>query len=394
MQDRSCDQTVPLSQMLKEAYSAERGAQEGYCGMLVPEVSAQELYYDSLAEICTDETDEDFSELSAFLSQEEINKSLDLAREAFPEEEIPEGSNAEQQFSYFYNSPFLNLTEKPSLPETKPDPQVGSKSSQYNRLHSPQTNDITSDDHDATKNPNTQNNPQTSPQQLEAAARQIEAQCFQTDTCCRSTLPENKEDKPKLVNQEVFQSESASRNEFCNRASSFIEELSSIFRTASKQDRNLNNNSSSPDSGYLSPKNQVLQASTSAEQINKQTSVDEGLSSSGSEAKAELSWPSCAPPNSDKIMGSFAPPRFTQKLKSQEVAEGRRVQLMCRANGNPEPVVRLGTTAIDIGLKVVSEEHCSNMTDYQAAVLATEVSVKVLMLVIIGNCTENTELLP
>ncbi|MGH0123423.1 UNVERIFIED_CONTAM: hypothetical protein FKN15_016789 [Acipenser sinensis] len=273
-------------------------------------------------------------------SQEEINKSLDLAREAFPEEEIPEGSNAEQQFSYFYNSPFLNLTEKPSLPETKPDPQVGSKSSQYNRLHSPQTNDITSDDHDATKNPNTQNNPQTSPQQLEAAARQIEAQCFQTDTCCRSTLPENKEDKPKLVNQEVFQSESASRNEFCNRASSFIEELSSIFRTASKQDRNLNNNSSSPDSGYLSPKNQVLQASTSAEQINKQTSVDEGLSSSGSEAKAENSWPSCAPPSSDKIMGSFAPPRFTQKLKSQEVAEGRRVQLMCRANGNPEPVVR------------------------------------------------------
>ncbi|KAK6493914.1 palladin [Huso huso] len=340
MQDRSCDQTVPLSQMLKEAYSAERGAQEGYCGMLVPEVSAQDLYYDSLAEICPDETDEDFSELSAFLSQEEINKSLDLAREAFAEEEIPEGSNAEQQFSYFYNSPFLNLTEKPSLPETKPDPQVGSKSSQYNRLHSPQTNDITSDDHDATKNPNTQNNPQTSPQQLVAAARQIEAQCFQTDTCCRSTLPKNKEDKPKLVNQEVFQSESASRNEFCNRAASFIEELSSIFRTASKQDRNLNNNSSSPDSGYLSPKNQVLQASTPAEQINKQTPVDEGLSSSGSEAKAEHSWPSCAPPSSDKIMGSFAPPRFTQKLKSQEVAEGRRVQLMCRASGNPEPVVR------------------------------------------------------
>lgn len=55
---------------------------------------------------------------------------------------------------------------------------------------------------------------------------------------------------------------------------------------------------------------------------------------------------------------------------------------------------RLGTTAIDIGLKIVSEEHCSNMTDYQAAVLATEVFVKVLMLVIMGNCTENTELLP
>ena len=35
-----------------------------------------------------------------------------------------------------------------------------------------------------------------------------------------------------------------------------------------------------------------------------------------------------------------APPHFTQKLKSQEVAEGSPMRLECRVTGNPQPLVR------------------------------------------------------
>ncbi|KAL7888007.1 hypothetical protein AOLI_G00029810 [Acnodon oligacanthus] len=38
--------------------------------------------------------------------------------------------------------------------------------------------------------------------------------------------------------------------------------------------------------------------------------------------------------------GPMAPPRFTQKLKSQEVAEGSPIRLECRVIGNPQPLVR------------------------------------------------------
>ncbi|XP_012512447.1 PREDICTED: palladin-like [Propithecus coquereli] len=86
-----------------------------------------------------------------------------------------------------------------------------------------------------------------------------------------------------------------------DQAARLVEELTSVFREAARpRHRASNGESSSPDSGYLSPNSRPAPRSARAP----------------------------------------AAPRFVQKLRSQEVAEGSRVRLECRVCGNPAPRVR------------------------------------------------------
>ncbi|XP_015201002.1 palladin isoform X1 [Lepisosteus oculatus] len=333
MQDGSGDHTVPLSQMLKEAYSAERRQQEDVSdsAVLSEDSSHSEHYFDSLAEM--GDTDGDFSVLSAFLNQDEINKSLDLAREAFAAESPQEPSH-EQQFSYFFNTPFLNTTENASLPETKTPPFVDIKPSQDTLLDSPQTRSPALDNYDLHKDTSSQR-----PQTQTNTDNQLQAPNDDSAPEKKSILSEYKRDKPKLVHQELYHSDAGSKNEFCSRAASFIEELSAMFRGSTKPERCADDDSSSPDSGYLSPKDHSLPPCVSAEPLGRDLhqQVPEGQNlpfltseAPGGSTQEDSNTLTCPP----------GPPHFTQKLRSQEVAEGSCVQLECRAAGNPEPLVK------------------------------------------------------
>ncbi|KAG5849720.1 hypothetical protein ANANG_G00074720 [Anguilla anguilla] len=81
MQDGSCDQALPLSVMLKEACPGQGD------GAFSQAWADGELYLDSLPQVVDGAEGEGFPELSSFLSQDEIDRSLDLAREAFAQEE-------------------------------------------------------------------------------------------------------------------------------------------------------------------------------------------------------------------------------------------------------------------------------------------------------------------
>uniref|UniRef100_A0A667XK26 Palladin n=1 Tax=Myripristis murdjan TaxID=586833 RepID=A0A667XK26_9TELE len=255
------------------------GTLEGDGGVFSEASSDGDLYLDSVAEL--DSGDGDFADLTAFLSAEEINRSLDLAREAFsdagesgdpdPPNPIPQDPNLQQQ-------------TKAPCPEDSVSVKVSSS----------------------------QSVPINRPIQASTEAPSS-AEKF---VCHKSITPVYKQDKPRLVHEGLELNErAASATEFCSRAATFIEELSSIFKGSARLEQHGEEDSSSPDSGYLSPKSQRL-----AHQGSESTRYQQ----SGAQTTS----------------GPLSPPRFTQKLKSQEVAEGSPIRLECRVEGNPLPLVR------------------------------------------------------
>ncbi|KAL4635434.1 palladin isoform X2 [Arapaima gigas] len=243
MQDGSCDQTLPLSLALKDP---------------CPEGGATNLYLDSLVEL-GEGNEGTFPELSAFLSQEEMDRSLDLAWEAFSSTGDEETPSPEPE--QCCPSARLDHTPQPASPADSPAPQS---------------------------------------QSGDRFASQ------------RAAVPVYKQERPRLLHGVPLPADRGSASEFCNRAATFIEELSSIFRGSSRTGPCADEDSSSPDSGYLSPK---VPATGNA-------AVAEETKSAEDDAEPE------------------APPRFTQKLKSQEVSEGSPIRLECRVTGNPPSLVR------------------------------------------------------
>uniref|UniRef100_A0A3P8TGY0 Palladin n=1 Tax=Amphiprion percula TaxID=161767 RepID=A0A3P8TGY0_AMPPE len=293
MQDGSWNQPLPISLLLKDP--AAGGTLEGDGGVFSEASSDGELYLDSVPEL--DSGDGDFADLTAFLSAEEINLSLDLAREAFGDEcesEDPGRSN-------------------PSQPEQALQPTKAS-----------------------------------CPDDNAAVKVSSEAPSSEKVVRHKPLQPVYKQDKPRLVHEGLeLNDRAASATEFCSRAATFIEELSSIFKGAAHLEQQVEEDSSSPDSGYLSPRSQrpVPQGSASAPslppgqqeeaQFIQQETIPQPGGPAGVAASARYQQ-SGAP----TAAGPLSPPCFLQKLKSQEVAEGSPIRLECRVRGNPQPLVR------------------------------------------------------
>ncbi|XP_033071536.1 palladin isoform X5 [Trachypithecus francoisi] len=152
--------------------------------------------------------------------------------------------------------------------------------------------------------------------------------------------------KPKTPHQ----GKAGPQSQLCDKAANLIEELTSIFREAAKpRNRSPNGESSSPDSGYLSPKTQpsaLLSASASQSPTEDQGETEREVKSPGArhcyQANQDLAVPRNrkSHPQPHSALHFPAAPRFIQKLRSQEVAEGSRVYLECRVTGNPTPRVR------------------------------------------------------
>ncbi|XP_005309792.2 palladin isoform X2 [Chrysemys picta bellii] len=352
MQDRRHEQVVSLPLMLKEAYSAEKRAHEDYSENMSEASSFHDFFYDSLSGIQDGEVS---NELSAFLSKEEISKSLDLAREAIANS-VKENQNIEQEFTHRFNT-YPNSSEYASSRKTKVHEQEDLGTLQ---LSSPNSLFSTAQ----TLPEQQKQQPPTSPQAASSICtvpgRQgsISPSLMASPSFIRSLRnaercsPNTQKTSPK--SKSISQGDAPFKNKLCDKAAMFIEELSSIFREAAKaRGRSPNGDSSSPDSGYLSPKKKQ------SAMIN--ASVNQSPGRAYPETKPEAKLPEThhnGEPFPDRKYvtqeseiafhheltnpGSYqsSAPRFTQKLRSQEVAEGSKVLLECRVAGNPTPHVR------------------------------------------------------
>ncbi|XP_074492275.1 palladin isoform X1 [Sebastes fasciatus] len=336
MQDGSWNQPLPISLLLKDP--AGSGTLEGDGGVFSEASSDGELYLDSVPDL--DSGDGDFADLTAFLSAEEIHRSLDLALEAFGD-----------TFESGDPGPLSNPTSQEqalqpvhSLPV--PPQTTENLNTSPNLQH--QTKAPCPDDSAAVEVSSSQNAPLSKPVQVSSEAP-VSAQKVVRH---KPILPVYKQDKPRLLHEGLeLNDRAASATEFCSRAATFIEELSSIFKGSAHLEQQVEEDSSSPDSGYLTPRSQrpVPQGSVSAPSLppchqeetqysQSAVSLDPqpgGLMGVGVAASARPHH-SGAP----TTHGPLSPPCFLQKLKSQEVAEGSPIRLECRVIGNPLPLVR------------------------------------------------------
>ncbi|KAI4786095.1 hypothetical protein KUCAC02_037354, partial [Chaenocephalus aceratus] len=144
------------------------------------------------------ELEEGFADLTAFLSAEEIHRSLDLALEAFG-----------------------GTLEDPESSKTAEHPQT--------KASSPSEGDGAASE---------------APPLIKHTSREVE----KPTPHLQPLPPIYKQDKPRLLHEGLeLNDRAASTSEFCSRAATFIEELSSIFRGSAHQE----DDASSPDSGRL-----------------------------------------------------------------------------------------------------------------------------------------------
>lgn len=271
-----------------------------------------------------------FPELSAFLSQEEINKSLDLARRAIANSEA-EDCDSEKEISQIFSASPAGLCEHPSRKETKSGEPTSSERPPDNGPE--QTEGLSPQ--------GSKRKPALSPLLARPSyirsLRKAEKRGANTPGAGGKPAP-------------AYRSEPGPQSQLCDKAANFIEELTSIFREAAKpRNRSPNGESSSPDSGYLSPKNQPS--------APRSASASQSPTEDQQEMEAEVKLPEARPgypadgdeavpggsthqPQPQSAPHFSSAPRFIQKLRSQEVAEGSRVYLECRVTGNPAPRVR------------------------------------------------------
>ncbi|XP_039983990.1 palladin isoform X3 [Xiphias gladius] len=331
MQDGSWNQPLPISLLLKDSVAG--GILEGDGGVFSEASSDGELYLDSVTEL--DSGDGDFADLTSFLSAEEFNRSLDLAWEAFGdtcESEDPGPSNPTPQEQVLQPIPSLpvNTETTENLP-TSPN------------LHH-QTKVPYLDDNAAVKVSSSQNATHNRPEQVSSEA----PSSAEKIVCQKPIQPVYKQDKPRLVHEGLeLNDRVASATEFCSRAATFIEELSSIFKGPARVEQQVEKHSSSPDSGYLSPGSQqpVPQDTVSAPSLprGQQEQTQYSQTDTGPQPGGPVGVAASAGyqhSGAPTTTGALSPPHFLQKLKSQEVAEGSPIRLECRVRGNPLPLIR------------------------------------------------------
>ncbi|XP_062992089.1 palladin isoform X2 [Elgaria multicarinata webbii] len=349
MQDRSCEQAVPLSLMMKEAYSTEKNSHAGNHENMSEDSSSYELFYDSLSDI----QDGTFSnELSAFLNKDEISKSLELAHSSIIHS-VKEDEPAKQEFTYYFNTS-SNSPDSAFSRKTKEHDQDTSKRTQ---VMSPSSLLVSAQTLPDQKNQNTS---QEANNCLNVTGQQSNLSPLLPARPSFIRSLKNAERGGPGMQKLSPKSKPASggdapfKNKLCDKAATLIEELSSIFREAAKtRIRSPDGNSSSPDSGYLSPKNKQSALSNSLRNPTPDKTCPEitpeseipNVTHAGDavlQRKEGFRASEDASLNQVKKESHYqpAPPRFTQKLRSQEVAEGSKVTLQCRVAGHPTPHVR------------------------------------------------------
>nr|XP_008247883.2 palladin isoform X1 [Oryctolagus cuniculus] len=303
------------------------------------ETSSHDSFYDSLSDVQEEGKNADFfPELSAFLSQEEIHKSLDLARRAIADSET-EDCDSEKEISQIFSTSRASRCENRSPQQTTLGAPSSSASPPDNR---PTAAQPPAGHAESVASPGPRRKPTKSPLLASPSyirsLRKAEKRGVKTPSCGVKPKPT----RPR---------KGGPQGQLCDKAANLIEELTSIFREAAKpRTRSPNGESSSPDSGYLSPKNQpqaLLSASASQSPTEDHRELEAKVKSPEArpgyhQADQDKAAPRTCSARPQPPMAAPLPsaPRFTQKLRSQEVAEGSRVYLACRVTGSPMPHVR------------------------------------------------------
>ncbi|XP_068582427.1 myopalladin isoform X2 [Cebidichthys violaceus] len=360
MQENNVDQPPSLSQLLRESYLAEARAQQRHSEMSRSDASSSRLQiYASLkgkAEDSVGHNDPQFPDLSAFLSQEELDKSVNLARQAIGHELREERAEV-----------------KPSVPPLTPSNISSASSSEPPSVASPSPAPsavpFTKPAFELKELPATHTTFTSDRKMHKASARQ--------ENMIRNTRDtgEGFNEFDSAGRNAPYGPETQSKKEFLNKAADFIEELSSLFKANSskrvrprscKSHRSRNQNKSQNDETVypLGPDNRersVMPVEVEKERPSPAVShqpeaqLDSGIGhvdfqdrriteepqydhvSQEVEQEAE----NCALTESPyPAEPPCEPPFFIQKLKSREVPEGSKVQLDCIVRGLPVPEVR------------------------------------------------------
>ncbi|XP_053559784.1 palladin isoform X2 [Bombina bombina] len=331
MANSGSDQSLPVSLMTNEAFT-DPGPAEECLAESMSEASSHDSFYDSLSDLHAESIDGAFPELSAFLSQDEINKSLDIAREAFSaiytKDPVDEIESVPSSITPTESSFKEHNLSNPSLKIPPRLNKIAATKASSNGIASDVRNMISPL---LTTSPSIIRMLQSQKSSKKAGKYNI-------------TKIKNPNAKHKMAN-----SEAGFQNDMCKKAANFIDELSSIFRETSKaRDRRSNGDSSSPDSGYLSPKKDTpisISSPVTEFEIEPKTEVKPMDIPPQKIPEDNFTKPTNQPeekntPNQGNSSSTPSAARFIQKLRSQEVAEGSRVRLECRVAGNPTPEVR------------------------------------------------------
>ncbi|KAL6101474.1 mypn [Pungitius sinensis] len=359
MQENNMDHPTSLSQLLRESYLAEARAQQRHsetsrsdASSLCPQIYAS---LKGKAEDSTGHNDPQFHDLSAFLSQEELDKSVNLARLAIGHD--PREERAEVKASV------APLTPSHISPASSSEPLAVA-----NPFPAPSTVPSTKPPTELKELPATHT--------TFASARKTHKASTQQETMSSNTRDtgEGFIDFNRVERNTPYGPETQSKKEFLNKAADFIEELSSLFKAnsskrvrprASKSHRSRNQNKSQSDGPAhpLGPDNrercvmpmEVEQETHRPPAVNHQpeAQVDSGMGHMELQDRrvtGELQYGHVSQEegaeNCTVTGGRYPaepacePPFFIQKLKSREVPEGSKVQLDCIVRGVPVPEVR------------------------------------------------------
>ncbi|XP_035519960.1 myopalladin isoform X1 [Morone saxatilis] len=360
----STDPPPSLSQLLRESYLAEARAQQRHSEMSRSDASSSRLQiYGSLkgkAEDSAGHHDPQFPDLSAFLSQEELDKSVNLACQAIGHE--PREERAEVKASVV---PLTSFSEPPSAPMASPSPAPVAAPSSL-----PFTQPL----------PELKEPPAATHTTFTSDRKMHKAPALQENTTGNSSdASEGFNDFNRAGRTGApYGPETQSKKEFLNKAADFIEELSSLFKAnsskrvrprACKTHRSRTPNKSQIDGAVypLGPDNRERSAAPVEEQRERpgpavshqpQVQLDSGIghvefqdcriteeqqydSVTREEQEEQEEAGSCALTETTyPVEPVCEPPHFIQKLKSREVPEGSKVQLDCIVRGLPVPEVR------------------------------------------------------
>ncbi|XP_040218101.1 myopalladin isoform X3 [Rana temporaria] len=295
MQDDNIEGSTSISQLLRESYQGETIThhENSHCSDKVDDIGGTD----------------DFSDLSAFLSQEELDQSVHLARQSIDQD----GKQKE-------------------VPVVKCPPRELKKQTKSS-VKSPVSQPLTTDQDEQTN--------------------------FRQEHVIKGTKNsgEDIKDTKRPQRNNPYGIETESKKEFLNKAADFIEELSSLFKANSSKrirPKTLKNRSRKRDikSGTLE---EDLSTYTSQSENRERpvcspvdTGIDltvseepESLEVIGPETDNEALQVETNPASSFYLEETIEqPPNFIQKIKSREVTEGSKVQLDCIVVGIPAPEVR------------------------------------------------------
>ncbi|XP_038678124.1 myopalladin isoform X1 [Scyliorhinus canicula] len=321
MQEDNFEASTSISQLLRESYLAEVRIHQDHCQKSRSEGTSQHIYYVSKTGVPQDLDGQDESpDLSAFLSQEELDKSVNLAQQAIAQCSH-EVKKDEKQINVGCPTKDLSNTLKPAGNRNVLDPARSSGSPE-----------------------------------------QLNNQSYHCENLTRSpsNLKETHREFRKQSKNSPYSTETDAKKDYLTKAADFIEELSSLFKTTStkrvkprtcKNSRSRVQTKSHSQAQYSSwsvderERTHVpLSAQDYEETIPKEESEEIAQApvlSAGTEtltAEAKTTEVQSTEVHTEGSEGD--PPRFIQRLKSREAAEGSRVQLECVVTGLPTPDVR------------------------------------------------------